>query len=314
MRYFPTKDDDKEVARLAPETWMLAQLKFNPSYVSWGPHEDYMWKTGEGWDKPWINKSWPEFGPSELNELNEVVNFYFSVERPGEDCTTCGGNGTHPDAQWISESFYEHSSPFRDETTDAKYAESQAVLRSFGCEFKVPIIQRGSLPPEKLLKRYGKPFMDCCARIMEHGGYWDDDITDDEALALVAAGRGKCDKLSTATDFNRANAHGSRAFLGSHDAINRWIVIEQRLKRLGMPQHCETCEGHGSLFTGPARLDLTLWMLHPRKGCSRGVEVQDIQEHELPAVYAYLSEAAQRNASRFGKLPKIKRPQKVRHA
>lgn len=85
---------------------------------------------------------------------------------------------------------------------------------------------------------------------------------------------------------------------------NRWILIKQRLQRLGMPQDCPTCKGHGHVFTGPARLDLTLWFLHPRKGCSRGVEVQDIQEQQLPEVYIYLRQAAERNAERFSLVPK----------
>jgi hypothetical protein len=44
-------------------------------------------------------------------------------------------------------------------------------------------------------------------------------------------------------------------------------------------------------------------VLHPRKGSSRGVEVQNIQEPELPTVYRYLRDAAQRNAYRFAAVP-----------
>ena len=41
MRHYPTDEDDmKEVARLEAPTWMVEQLKLNPSYVHWGPHED----------------------------------------------------------------------------------------------------------------------------------------------------------------------------------------------------------------------------------------------------------------------------------
>ncbi len=293
--------DLDEAARLLAEPWMIEQLTFNPQYVSWGPDEDYMIRKGEGWDTPLRFNSWTEFGPIGLDELNEIVHFYFSVERPSRECDTCGGNGTHPDSQWISESFYEHSSPFRAPEVDAKYAEVKRIMAGFGSR-ETGVLSRGTLPPEHLLAKYGKPFSDCCVRIMEHGGYWADDITEDEAAALVEGGRGSIGGLITAADFNRANAPGRSAFDG-HDAINRWILIEQRLKRLGMPQSCEPCEGHGYLYTGPARLDLILWLLHPRKGCSRGVEVQDIKQTELPKAYAYLKDAATRNAARFSKLP-----------
>ena len=66
---------------------------------------------------------------------------------------------------------------------------------------------------------------------------------------------------------------------------------------------CPTSEGHGNLFTGPAYLTLVLWVLHPRKGCSRGVEVNHIEQDELPAVYSYLRQAAERNATRFSLVP-----------
>lgn len=301
MRHFPVEESDREeLERLAPEPWMVEQLKLNPSYVSWGPHEDYMWKKGEDWDTPVIAKSWSEFGPWSLDDLNEVAHFYFSVERPSRDCETCGGNGMHPDAQWISESFYEHSSPFRSEEADTQYQQTKRFMeQSFGCRFNREIIRRRSLPPVELLNKYGQAFAECCVRIMENNGHWSNDITEDEASALVGEGRGRLDQLLTAADFNRAE---NRRGLCGHDAINRWILIKQRLKRLGLPQSCNTCQGHGDLFTGPARLDLTLWVLHPRKGCSRGVEVQAIQKTELPEVYAFLAEAARRNAVRFNSI------------
>lgn len=294
MRYY----DEDEAKRLEPEPWMVKQLALNPSYVSWGPHEDYMWNEHQGWDSPLTGLSWSD--GQMLDELNEIVNFYFTVERPAKDCETCAGNGTHPDSQWISESFYEHSSPFRGPQADADYADAKAVMARFGCKDKSPLLQRGTFPPAELLERYGKPFFECCVRIMENNGHWDDDITEDEASVLVEEGRGHGAK--TASEFNSANRRGSRSLFNSHDAINRWILIKQRLKRLGMPESCQKCKGDGDLFIGPARLDLILWKLHPRKGCSRGIEIQNIQESDLPAVYSFLREAATRNAERFAKV------------
>lgn len=139
-------------------------------------------------------------------------------------------------------------------------------------------------------------------RTLERGGAWCDDITEDEAAALIEHGRGGLDRMRTAADFNSVNRPGARGVMG-HDAINRHILIEERLKRLGIPKDCPTCEGHGAIFTGPAYLSLVLWVLHPRKGCSRGWEVKNIQQAELPEIYAYLRLAAQRNAERFSRIP-----------
>jgi hypothetical protein len=139
------------------------------------------------------------------------------------------------------------------------------------------------------------------------GENWHNNITQDEVVALVDAGR--------LWDFTRnkpkgfipmakdVNSSQERCGLGGHDAINRSILTETRLKRLGIPKICPTCEGHGHVFTDPhSHVKLILWMLHPRKGASRGVEVR-ISQEDLPDVFAFLKESAQRNAQRFEKIP-----------
>jgi hypothetical protein len=245
MRYY----DKEEATRLNAEPWQIDLLNLNPGYISWGPHEDYMWKKGEGWDCPVISKTWSEFGPWHLDEMNECVNFYFSVNRESKECPCCGGNGYHPDAHGVVNSFYS--------------------------------------------------FMN------DAGEHWDDKITDDEVKALLDAGRlmdwTRKGITPTAEEVNAAQKRGG---LSSHDAINRWILIEARLKRLGLPKTCPECDGHASVFTSPAaQVSLTLWMLHPRKGCSRGIEIECIEQKELPDVFNWLNLAAKRNADRFAKLP-----------
>ncbi len=236
--------DNDEAASLNAEEWQLDLLKLNPVYLGWGPHEDYMWKKGEGWDSRKIFTTWAEFGPWKLDELNECVNFYFSVNRESEECKTCGGNGDHPDAQRVVNTFYSHMNA--------------------------------------------------------EGEKWNDKITGDECEVLIAAGRAK--QGVTAAELNAQNQPGARGF--GHDAINRMILTEQRLKRLGLPRNCPACEGEGYVYTAPAaHASLTLWWLHPRKGCSRGLEVTRLEQADLPAVFAFLRSAAERNAQRFSKVP-----------
>lgn len=125
---------------------------------------------------------------------------------------------------------------------------------------------------------------------------WHDKITQDEADALVVAGRVKAG--STAEQINAENGPGRRGM--GHDAINRMYLVEARLKRLGLPKTCPACEGSGYTYTEPAaHVSLVLWWLHPRKGCSRGIEVTRLERDDLPAVKAFLAEAATRNADRF---------------
>lgn len=287
MRYVPGGNewDREELERLAAQPWQLDLLKLNPDYVSWGPHEDYMWKKGDGWDSRQLHDSWRAFGPWELDDLNEVVNFYFEVARSSETCKTCTGNGYHPDAQWITESFYQHSSPFTHSTVQEEM--SKDVLRRFGSEFP-ELHGRGVYPSPETMARYGEAFRDFCEQMRDGEGFWGNKITPDEEQALRAAGRSWGGPIG-------------------HDAINRGILVERRCERLGVPRTCPTCDGHGSVFTAPAaHVNVVLWVLHPRKGCSRGVEVR-ITEGDLPAVFDYLSRAAQRNADRFKAVRKAAR-------
>lgn len=240
--------DEENAAELNAEGWQLDLLKLNPAYVHWGPHEDYMWKEKDGWDSRIISESWNKFGPWSLDEMNECVNFYFSVDRATKECPCCGGSGYHLKSQDVVNTFYSHSNP--------------------------------------------------------RGEHWNDKITDDEVAALLEAGRlsdfTRGGKVPTSREVNAAQGHG---FMG-HDAINRHILIEARLKRLGIPITCDDCGGDGCVFTAEeARVSLTLWILHPRKGCSRGVEISLVEQDDLPAIYAWLSEAAKRNSERFAAIP-----------
>lgn len=272
MRTYPDSEEDRKDAQdIKAEPWMVEALRMNPSYVAWGPHEDYMWRPGRdesaednphkkdhGWESrvfvPRLADMW------ELNDLNEVVNFYFHIDRKSKTCEACDGSGYNPETKRIADNFYDHSA--------------------------------------------------------ENGKGWHDAITQDEVQALVdhqrlhdftsefVPGEGWKRKpgnpVPTAAE---VNARQRLVGLGSHDAINRWILIETRAKRTGVYGKCEPCGGRGSHYVEDTpRLCLTLWVLHPRKGCSRGVEIQRIERDEIPLAVEFLKVAAARNAERFSRL------------
>ena len=88
-----------------------------------------------------------------------------------------------------------------------------------------------------------------------------------------------------------------------HDSINHLICVRYRVKQYGLELDCPECHGKGHQFTSNnCKLGIQLWMLHPRKGCSRGVIVDDIKQDELPEVYKWLQKANQRNIDRFYKI------------
>lgn len=308
MRTYPDANDEydsRDVEKMRPEQWMLELLKLNPDYVFWGPHEDYMWKRGRdegpdglgreqdhGWESRILLNGWSEFKDFKLNDLNECVNFYFEVDRRSEKCPVCMGPGIHPDAQWVTESWYGHTSPFRFQTDGERNAARVMAqfndgesLRQHGCH------RHGSYPAEEVLSKYGTEFREFCKIVSttQADGWGKHPLTEDEIQALVDAGR---------------DPEGMGRL--GHDAINKSIVCRRRCERMGLPYLCPNCDGDGTVFVEDhCHVNLVLWWLHPRKGCSRGIEIKNIMEDDISAAYEFLARAAQRNADRFSKVVAI---------
>lgn len=266
MRTVPEYDSDKdELKRLKAKPWMLKALELNPGYPFWGPFEDYMGdgtdynhETGEykgkekkGWAQNTFCKTWKDFGPWELDELNELVNFYFEINRKSKNCEHCDGKGVNPETKKISDDFYDFAN---------------------------------------------------------NGTKWCDKITQDELDFLIEKKRirpnkdGELPTVELVNKHNRERGYALAHEFGTtnHDAINRGYLIEARAKRLGVYGNCEHCDGHGSIYTEPsAKLSLVMWFIHPRKGCSKGVLVEELSKSDFKKAVEYLKEARQRNHDRF---------------
>ena len=279
MRCYDPKDEDniRDAEDAKAEPWMLRCLAMNPEYPFWGPHEDYMAKRGDGWEAPVTTASWKAL-ELKLDDYNEVANFYFAVYRDSEDCASCDHTGYNAATREIADTFYDLGDFSLDFTNWTTSGSAENARREGGAT----------------------------------GRRWSDKVTQDEVDALVAAGRlrqldpGTREWKSvprTAAEVNAANARGGMGDL-RHDGINRHILIEARAKRLGVHGLCDACEGRGYRYTADwARLAITLWVLHPRKGASRGWEIENVERGDLPDVLAFLREAAARNAERFSKVP-----------
>jgi len=133
------------------------------------------------------------------------------------------------------------------------------------------------------------------------GREWCDKLTQLEVDALWDAGRLKFDFKEKPTA-DQVNAWQKSKPFG-HDSINKGICVRTRAQHLGVYGLCEHCEGRGELFTElKAKLALQLWILHPRKSCSRGIRITDVKKGDLPTVYKWLSNAGDRNMKRFEKV------------
>lgn len=106
MRQFNEHDADdiKELKKLNTESWMLELLKKNPPYVSWGNYEDCMisdsqW--GGSVELEHVSDLW------NLDDYNELINFYFQVVRDDVECIDCKGTGLNDGTRKISDDWYD---------------------------------------------------------------------------------------------------------------------------------------------------------------------------------------------------------------
>lgn len=143
------------------------------------------------------------------------------------------------------------------------------------------------------------------------GRRWCNTITQDEVQALVDKGRlmdfthtwspetrwerREDGYVPTAAEVNKWN---SGTAMG-HDAINRWILIEARARRLGVWGHCSACDGEGTIRLSDDRLELNLWIGYPRKGASRGIHIKSVRETELSQVQSWLMRSWRQHQSHF---------------
>ena len=246
MRYYPKDDYDWEEVNdlgLKENDWKLNALKMNPEYCNWGNYEDYMCSSKSGWDSPVELENIKELW--KLDELNELINFYFEIYRNNKECKECEGTGYNKETLQISKDWYDFDNK---------------------------------------------------------GTRWCDNITQDEVEALWNNGRlSEFKEIPTANEINQKEKTNS-----IHDAINRFICIKQRAKRLNVYGFCSKCNGRGyNYLEDTAHLALQMWFIHPRKGCSRGVYLKNIEKEEFTKVIKYLKQANKRNNERFNKLQEI---------
>lgn len=280
MRYYPEPDELHELEERKAHPWQSELLKLNPSYCSWGNFEDYMIGKDKGWAQSQEVETWAErYG---LDDLNEVVNFYFEVSRSSHSCPHCNDTGLNPASQRISDTFYDF------EETGGRWCDKITPDEVYA------LVKSGRLQdfmPDKKWHQFD-----------EEANSWQ---FLDRSLEKAAWVNCNEPQMPLAKDVNDANSMGpNRTFMHSHDGINRSILIRTRAQRLGVWGECEYCDGNAYIYDEDfARVALQLWVLHPRKGCSKGLYIKNIEKNELPEVFAYLREAAQRNAERFIKIP-----------
>jgi len=296
MRSFPdlnAKYDLKDLERLKAKEWQLDLLKKNPDYPHWGNYEDYMSGKDKGWASPVELESFKE--KFDLDDYNELVHFYFEVYRKNHECPHCEGDNQNPATKKLSDDWYSF-----DKTDYVSIGEGRRYNNA-AWQYHLTDIEVEALVKDGRLTDLmpGRKWY----RFEEETQKWmvmDDSDRNNRHWV-------ECEKpeFPSAQEVNEWSS-GTGKYFGKrgmgHDAINKWVCVKARAKHLGIYGHCEHCEG-GFIYDEPeARVALQLWILHPRKGASRGVYIKNIEENEVPEVIQYLKIAAERNSNRFSKL------------
>lgn len=130
-------------------------------------------------------------------------------------------------------------------------------------------------------------------------------LTADETPCRACNGRGYSEvaRLVMASlrleDLSTEELAAVRKATGNEDTIGSSGCHVVAQMRLGPRLNCAMCRGSGVSSISNTRLQLVLWLLHPRKGASRGVIIDRIEKHEIKEVCDFLRKAAEANTQRF---------------
>lgn len=277
--YDPNSKTDASYARTLEATpFQLSMLKNNPPYTSWGNFEDSMSNKDRGWCSPVeINSPDELFG---LDEMNELVNFYFELTRDNRECPHCEGSAANPATKAINEAWYSF------DKVQWKQIDDGRRINEAAWQYKLTEVEVEALAKEGRL-------WDFIPRKKYRWNKAIDSWTENDHDDWIA-----CEQ----PEYPTPEAVNEWAINGmGHDSINRWICVEARAKHLGVYGECGHCDD-GRQYEGHCKLNLQMWMIHPRKGAARGVYLHDIKEAGVPRVIAYLKQAGERNANRFSNL------------
>lgn len=285
MRTLPTDSDDlKDLEVLKVQPWQVDLLKLNPSYVYWGNDEDSM-GSGSGWSAPATSPTWKQhIADWSLDELNEIVNFYFKLTRDNHECPHCEGSNLNEATKKLYDDWYSFG---REKWV---YVSSNRRYNDYAWSNHITDVE-----VEALVK--GGRLRD----LVGMNVYFDDETQ--KWMKWENREKVECERpeMPSAESVNEWN---KKSF--GHDAINQWICVRARAEHQGVYGNCPHCEG-GYVYDAPeGKASLQLWYLHPRKGAARGVLIEQVDQDDLPSIISLLQEARKRNDERFSLLDNFK--------
>lgn len=176
--------------------------------------------------------------------LGEVWDGYLTPKRLREKkCEACDGGGYSPEAERLKNRWYGDvpfdpaetgSSPFTVETPEVRAFAERNVANSpaFYGSGEAAVVREA----QRLIGMWN--------------GQWSHHLHQRDVDVLLAEGRLPefAGQSPTAAEVNTWSLRGF-----GHDSINQSIVVRAECARLGVPETCETCCGHGSVERWPGQ-------------------------------------------------------------
>lgn len=267
-------DAKLDIELLNPEMWQLEVLTLNPHVNKWGAFENYM-KGNKGMAESRLYDSWHDFRNAFglLDEYNQVVNFYFEVDREKIKCEHCE-NGDHIEIT------------------------SQVDAAKFNFE-KLAITQ----PELAVFVRNGVIKSKSHGRVFQFATGWF--AYPDGQEAFLGTNEQVVIELPPLNEVNRdlnEPDDKKKKWITGFDKIGHREILLVRRTLEDLPTKCSHCEGKGFQYTSECTLRLNLWMIHPGYGASRGIKIKSIKKEELREVFEYLKTAQEILEKKFRRI------------
>jgi len=137
---------------------------------------------------------------------------------PPQECSACEGSGYNPETKQIADDFYNFNDTGREWCNDITQDEVQAL------------VDKGRLMDFTHVPLNDEQREVVRKKMADGGNSW------------LPYNNGRIPTADEVNEWNR------KPGLHGHDAINRWILIEARAKRLGVYGKCSHCDGEGVIF------------------------------------------------------------------
>lgn len=249
-----------------PALWQLEMLKFNPRRTNWHPMSGNMAEAKE-LSKSQSYENWEAFYKEWYytpDPSNEFVNFYFEVSNKKNKCENC------------NRGFNQYHKILEDEVTN-RIAQKKDLTE----DEMIWLVNHGRIKTKNNLSVK-----------------WDDELK----LFKLNSGMDDIEFFTKDQieypDLNEINKkiliryeHDFGVMPHKSNRITYIDLLNMLIDMRGLNVKCDICNGSGYLYSDEPKLILYLWVVHTDYARSRGIEIKEIKQEDVPNVLRFLIKA-----------------------